>query len=318
MRIETGSSLQTFMTCPRLYKYKYIDRLSSPMYSSALAYGTFVHAFVERYNGDRPNEPGRAFERELKEYGEQNEQRIRIDFDQAEKVVNLWRTYWDGFTGSTMSTPALKFLETEQEWAFDIRPGHTKAGKRDGYVELLKYGKRALYELKTSGDTSRDAYKHKLSLDKQINANIMALLEEKKECEAVLYDIIWKPALRLKTGRKTMPDETQAELSERIIAEYETNPSEYFERLLVYRSKRDLEEYVLDTKAQFDTLDGVNERGLWYRNTGACEHFGKLCQFFSVCMDDNAEDREQFMPRAKKHPELSHNFQLKLTEEHHE
>ena len=81
MRIETGSSLQTFMTCPKLYKYKYIDKLSSPMYSSALAYGTFVHAFVERYNGDRPNEPGRAFERELKEYGEQNEQRIRLDFE---------------------------------------------------------------------------------------------------------------------------------------------------------------------------------------------------------------------------------------------
>src|SRR3989344_4799805 len=143
MRIETGSSLQTFMTCPKLYKYKYIDRLSSPMYSSALAYGTFVHAFVERYNGDRPNEPGRAFERELKEYGEQNEQRIRLDFGQAAKVVDLWRAYWDSLTESTIATPAIRFLETEKEWAFTLKDGSVKAGKRDGYVELLKYGKRA-------------------------------------------------------------------------------------------------------------------------------------------------------------------------------
>lgn len=301
------------MDCPRKYHYNYNQRLSSKMYLPPLGYGTFIHAFAERLHGGDPDAPDLALAHELKLYPN-DEARMRQDFALAKLVSDIWSDYWDKTQMETFSNKNLQFLEAEREWAMDIDYRQRQIGKRDGYVRLLNHGKNALYELKTSGDTSRETYKHRLSLDKQINANVLALVLEGKPCDAIVYDIIWKPALRLKTGRKTMPDETQEELNARILEAYASEPAEYFERLLVFRHRRDLDEYRIDAMAQFDTLASVSSRDVWYRNTGACENYGRLCQYFNHCMDSTKENEEQFRLRDRKHPEISKDFQLKQEE----
>lgn len=310
-RIETGSSLGTFRTCPKKYAFAYEERLESPYYNQNLGYGNFVHAYRSVFHAQSVSVD--AFTQAVQEGADlyawlvhkHADAKDQIDADNAlaKAIVGIWADYWN-LNPSQLGEEALEWRDVEWEWEFPVlsNPEYIHAGKSDGYVRHKEWDKFFLYELKTASDRGGDSYLHRLQLDHQINSNLIALDRAGKPFAGVLYDVIWKPALRRLTGRKTKPDETLEEFNQRIIDEVKANPSEYFTRVTVNRTAEHLRDYELELFDQFEASESHRRR---YRNPNACMNFNTLCQYFDVCMDPHAaEMRNVFNHRAKKHPEL--------------
>jgi hypothetical protein len=305
-RIESGSSLGVFRTCPKKYEFSYEQRLTPKRYSSPLGYGTFIHLHRARKHGqvEAERELVMTLEDLLRANPDQADQ-IQHDYLLAGEVIERWFNYWVG-ADSSLAEPELLHLEIEQEWEFPVDPigRYIHVGKRDGYVEHPGWGKRFLYELKTAAARGEDNYMHRLHLDHQINSNLLALHKEGKPAEGVIYDIIWKPQLR----RKTQPDETLEEFRDRILAEYDADPAGYFARLTVSRTPEQLIGYERELIEQYEVLAGLKVK---YRNGSACVNHNMVCPFFDLCMDPKATEEQLalFHKRDKKLPELSKEIQ---------
>lgn len=313
--VESGSSLGCFRTCPKKYQFSYRDRLSASKYSQSLGFGNFVHLHRAIYHGSKIGQRVRM-EEELTQFRDEMLRiyqdatgQIAADERLAASVVAEWVKYWEGVQ-SSLGESMLEWKDVEKEWAFLVGSNsmadYVHVGKRDGLVRHKDWDKTFLYELKTASDRGGESYRSRLQLDYQINSNLMALKKAEIPVAGVLYDIIWKPALRRKVDRKTAPDETEEEFSARILQEYRDNPSQYFERLTVSRTDAHLAEYEVELLHQFDAV--TSERT--YRNPNACMNYNQPCQFFDLCMDPAAqEQRSYFIQRNRKHPELSEEIQ---------
>lgn len=302
--IESGSSIQTFLTCQKLFDFKYNKLLEPRGYSSALGFGTFLHAEVERILGGRDMASVQEFERVLaaKEPGFHDQ--IRNDFDLATKVSPLWLDFWN--KSHIYNQGDLEWLLVEEEWGFPVGDD-IHVGKSDGVVRD-KNGAVFLYELKSASSRDREGYVHKLEIDRQVSSNILALKHRGVEVAGALYDIFWKPALIRKRDRKTMPDETLAEFSLRQLAAIQENPSDHFERQIIYRSDRMLKEHEKDLSLQFAAMRDAASRG-YARNTGACHNYNSLCPFFSACVEGREELQSLYSVKDRKLPELSKEIQ---------
>jgi hypothetical protein len=306
--MESGSSLGTFLDCPKKYEYSYIKLLSSKSYSRALGFGTLMHSFLEDFwnKSEFPTASGRELKRMLSEHMESDHTKIMADHALARDAAQSWIKMWSGdFTD--LHNEKLVPLSIEKEWSINAGDRHY-VGKSDGRMMHVGYGGNFLYEIKTSGSTNRDSYKHNLELNRQINGNLLAMIEEGIKPLGVIYDIIWKPALRLKK------EETEDQLMERIAEEYKNFPFKYFERIMVFRSGEDIDDFELDLSSQFRALRSSIDGTRFYRNTNSCEKYGKLCQYFNLCMEDKGKDTSEleeamFVKREKKLPEISMEFQ---------
>jgi hypothetical protein len=296
--------------CPKKYDFTYNQRLSTPSYSSNLWFGSFVHARRAIYHAEMISPEALAqAEKEFQEIVEVAQRDHREALDQIESdlllamsVTKLWYDYWSKPT-TLLGETHLQWLDVEAEWKFEVPFGDKKAihaGKRDGYVRHKKWGTNFLYELKTATDSNRDSYLYRLNLDHQISSNAIALKKAGLSCSGILYDIIWKPALRRKVDRKTMPDESLKEFRERLLEEYAENPEKYFARVTINRTEEQLNSWMADLSEQFRILDDTKQ---FYRNPGACTIFGG-CSFMGLCMADSNESYG-FIKRSRKHPELT-------------
>lgn len=298
--IESGSSLGVMMDCPRKYFYQYERMLEQPGYSAALTLGSFVHAAVEEFTGGRQDAMLATRGEYMKRIDEQYHQKIIDDMKLARGIADIWRARWE--KDHPFGNTKLEFLKSEMEWGINvISPGETNwvhVGKSDGVVRHKEYDKVFLYELKTAADRDRDTYVHRLEIDKQVSSNILALKGMGYDCAGVIYDVIWKPGLRLKK------EETQEELNARMLSAMGQDDN-YFERFIVYRNDRALDEHMHDLNGQFNHLDRLRSSGNFYRNSGACDKYGRLCPYISLCMEGHEELEQVFKRRDRKLPELS-------------
>lgn len=308
--VESGSSIAKFMECPRKYEYAYEKMLGSIHYRSALGYGSFVHAGVEALSGGRINAVALTMN-ELLDKHVANEARDEIGADMrlANRVVSLWSEFWESVE-HPFSNKELNWQHSEFEWKYELKDSEfVHVGKSDGVVLYKKYDKFFLYELKTAADRSRETYVHRLQVDKQISSNILALRAKGIYVEGVVYDIIWKPGLKRKTERKTLPDELVSEFHDRIFDTMKEEPANYFQREIVYRTNGDLAEYERDLRAQFEAIYIARKKNAFYRNSGACENFGSLCEFFSACIEGKKEMEQLLHRRDRRLPELTKDIQ---------
>lgn len=305
--IESNSSIGTFMTCPKLYQFKYIQLLRSLGYSSAMGIGTFLHAQVESYGGGSAEALIREIERMMKDSPDFVEA-ITEDARFAQDFFTLWRQRWDG--DHPFGNAKFEWVDSEAEWAFNVtEAGDKLAGKRDGLVRHKEWGSLFLYELKTATDRDRDGYIGRLEIDSQVSSNILALRKAGLDVQGVLYDVAWKPAIRLKTGRKTMPDETVREFHDRMIEAIKENPEEFFQRQIIYRNDNVLKFHEEDLVSQMATIKEAHARNHFHRNTKSCNDYGRLCQFFSVCIENKPELESLYARKTRKLPELSKEIQ---------
>lgn len=298
--IDSGSSISTYMDCPRKYFYAYERRLEPPGYSPALVRGSFTHAYVEEFTSGNVGAVMRTFNELSSRTDESNHPKVKADMRLANGFFDLWKARWA--SGHPFGNDKLEFKHSELEWQIKIDE-HTHVGKSDGVVLHKEYGKLFLYELKTATDRDRDSYIHRLEIDKQISSNLMALSDMGIECDGVIYDVIWKPGVRMKK------DETPDELDQRMLDVMAADPAEYFTRHLVYRSPKAITEHIQDLVGQFGHMALSKATGNYYRNTGACDNYGKLCPYFSICLEGHTELENVFRKRDRKLPELSKEVQ---------
>lgn len=307
--VESGSSIQAFLNCPKLYWFKYVKCLEGRAYSSPLGFGTFFHAEVERFAGGRIDGTEQEYARFLSTKLQEYRQQIDIDRRLAERYFELWKAVWA--SGHPFDNNQFEWLAAEREWVFSLGESDDGlAGKSDGLVRHKPTGAIFLYELKTATDRDREGYVHRLELDRQVSANLLALKAEGIDAQGVLYDVAWKPAIRRLTGRKTKPDETPEEFADRMIQTVAENPPEFFQRQMIYRSESVLSDYRADLGLQFEAIHRARQKG-FYRNTGSCNDFGRLCAFFGACVEGRSELLELYSVRDRKLPELSKETQCR-------
>lgn len=308
--IESGSSIARFMECPKKYQFAYEKMLEGHNYSTALGYGNFVHACIEVMSGKgRDDVLDRLLFEQIERYSDLRDQaQIRADYDMSKRVTRLWYEFWG--KEHPFGNTQLEWKKAELEWKYQLEgTSFFHVGKSDGVVLHKKYNRLFLYELKTAADRSRESYVHRLQVDKQISSNIIALRSMGIQVEGVIYDVIWKPQLKMLKDRKTKPDETVQEFQARTIIAMEDPANCSFERYVVYRTDQDLADYSIDLRQQFEAINRARGYNAWYRNSGACDNFGKLCPYFSVCVEGKAELEQLFHRRQHKLPELSKEVQ---------
>lgn len=297
-RKESCSSLRTWRDCRTKYFYRY-ERLiekkeTGP--SSSLLFGTFCHAMAEDLSGlakvDRLLEEKNKQLTKFPLYMEE----IEFQATLAKHVMTEWQYYWN--RAALQELGNLKILNSEGEWAFPLSAGFEHVGKRDQYVETTG-GKLALYELKTSA-VAGEGYKYRLWMDDQIMANTIALRHDGKRVDGVVYDIVHKHKLRLKKN------ELPTEFMDRIVEDYKTNAAEYFERFWVTEHMPHLGMYASQADQEIREMADAKPRT---KNFGACEKFGRMCEYFELCSEadeGNRESLEQFsyQKRENKFSEL--------------
>lgn len=297
--IESGSSIGTFQACPKKYDYKYNHLLETKGYKSSLGVGSMIHGIAEEHNGGNEN----AFLDAIRSTNVPDDaiDRFTADKEFASRVGRAWFDYWDSNT-SSLASRGLEFLGVEKEWRMEMGPNFL-VGKSDGRVKHLGLGKNFVYELKTAADRERDSYIKMLQINAQISNNVLAFINEGNECAGVIYDIIWKPALRKRVN------ETEAELSRRIATTIETNPENYFDRVLLYVDASRLKSNAMDTGVTLLAMQHIKQLNYYPRNTHNCKQFGSTCEFFDMCSTNSDDMKIMFKKREKRLPELSEEIQ---------
>lgn len=268
---ESGSSISTWLTCPKRYEYEYVKGYQQPQ-SDALSFGTEIHKYAEAAN------KGGLVLTDAKE----------------SKIVEKWHKYWSA-SSSIYKAQNLEFLDVESEWSMDLDE-YELVGKRDGYVKHSS-GKHFLYELKTAAFRDVDTYMRLLESNAQISNNMLALDREGKPVDGAIYDIIWKPAIRQKKH------ETNEEFEQRYVDEFD-NGDKYFARTVIFRKASHIVRHVSDLAQVLESMQHPA-----YRNTTSCMKYNKLCPFFDACVDDDDSKLEGFEKKDRKHVELSEAIQ---------
>lgn len=310
MLTETGSSLATFATCPRKYDYKYNKMLEPKGYPSAMVVGSIVHAIAEDNHNGKGQESPNAYDQTIsdmrKRYpSDELAPRLKADIKYATRVGHAWASYWNK-VGGELGNANLDWIQVEREWGFQVNANRI-VGKSDGYLKHKSLGKSFLYELKTAADRDRESYLTMLQANAQINNNAISLIEEGKPCDGIIYDIIWKPALRQKVA------ETEDQFHDRVISTIEAEPGEYFSRIMIYRSGKALQDHAVDLLAQLDSIKLASESRYFYRNTGSCRQYFSTCPYFEMCVDNNGEMESFYEKRPRRHSELSEELQKEST-----
>lgn len=304
--VDSCSSIGTFQDCNRKYLYSYERLLESRGYTSALGTGSFVHAFIESFSGKgRLDAPEQELSAQKQRTSEEFHAQVDADFILAKQMAALWRINWEDSV-HPFANSAFQWIDAEAEWRFMV--GNVEhVGKRDGLLLHKAWNKTFLYELKTATATGEGTYFNRLEMDRQISSNILALRANGVSVDGVVYDVIFKPAIRMLKDRKTKPDETPAEFNARMIETMANDRPKHFQRQIIYRSELQLENHLADLKHTLTQMEVARAGNAWPRNTNACDNFGKLCPYFAACLGGSSEaDLElTFRKRDRKLGELT-------------
>ena len=192
--------------------------------------------------------------------------------------------------------PEFKFLlmnpsTSGQSKSFDV------AGKIDAIIR--EGGQVKVVEHKTSGESIEPdaSYWDCLAMDTQISAYFLGASSLGHEPEAVVYDVIRKPAIRVKK------DESIEQFGDRLAADVIDRPEFYYATRETARLDSDILEYMEDVWAQSQQILYFCNRKIWPRNPSACTTFG-ICEYFPLCTRCAEVDGVRFAIRADRHAEL--------------
>jgi hypothetical protein len=114
-----------------------------------------------------------------------------------------------------------------------------------------------------------------------------------------------KPQMPRLHAKQRESDETEEEYAERIADEIGEDPDRFYRRGIVVRLEDQLpimRQNLLDTIKVGELCAVV---GLAPQNPDACNTFGSMCSYFSICSGAASVDDEIRFPRGDAHPELA-------------
>lgn len=160
--------------------------------------------------------------------------------------------------------PKFKVRSTE-EWHQARIGKHALVGRVDGIAE-----DGLLVEHKTTSQEITEEYEYDLQWDEQILA-YMYLTGSR----SVYYTVIRKPTIRQKKN------ETDEEFYNRMVEWYDEDTDKKIRLLKISRTDEEIQQFA----ESFKMICGEMERGVIYRNPSYCNHWGRKCEYASICLN---------------------------------
>ena len=314
--LVTASSVNAYTTCPRKFKYSYIDERVSAAPQAPLIVGTAVHLGLEAFWNNKPLSAALS---DVEKF------MLDDDFSHTEAGrLELIKTnaYVTGYYKHREFTRAMhEVVAVEHEWTKTI-DGIEFAGKID-LILRTKRGQLILVDHKTSGSTDvekpHSSFWASLCYDTQMILYREALSEiaESKGPPSLIYDVVRKtkskPSQKKKIAkrkvetaleygiRKEQNQETLAEYKARISREYITNSERYIWREIP----------ITEDEATNKTMEIVQiakaltaEHVVYPRFQNSCVARYGTCSYFSVCCGTESLDGIGFKDKPA-HSELT-------------
>jgi len=292
----TQGLLADWMSCRALAAHRCAG-IERPIRTEALDYGTMVHELLAELHGgimsgkfktadDFSDQVPRMLQTIEDGWNTENQfapadklQQLEMALLMAEGVLRQYARYWE-----RQDFGSYQWQNLEQ--IFDILAGGTRRrGKFDGIYRSEKVGNLWLFETKTKGRWDDDNLSKMLKVKIQNKFYITALYMMTGEIPAgIMYDVVRRPQIRRKTGRKTMPDETIREFAERCIADVEKRPDWYFTRFELKISEARVKIWTGEVEMMLAAFRQWWEDGMQpMQNDKFCEHWGRPCRYLDLC-----------------------------------
>lgn len=209
-----------------------------------------------------------------------------------EKIEAIYRNgYCDVLDDKMESAMALAYekyiyphfdVKSVEDWfRVPLNSDDTLVGRTDGITE-----DGCLVEHKTcAGNTNLDEYEYNLQWDEQILAYMFAT-----DTRKMYYTLIKKPTIR---QRKNESDE---DFFNRMCQWYDEDADSKIRVIEITRTDEEIQEFadaLMDMCAELRTSN-------YYRNPSYCNHWGRMCEYASVCLHyDPNEEYVEFERRGQ-------------------
>lgn len=306
LKVIRSTSARCFRSCPRLYRYQFVDGYRPAQTPDALSFGLFWHELLEQYRSVavvKPDSP-----------------RPPADEHMVAKAMAMFAGYkvrWE--------RDSLTILATEVPYTVPlVNPAtgrQSQIWQHQGRIDAIARdcdGKLCVVEYKTtSEDIGAGApYWAKLRLDQQVSNYFNGARALGYEVERCLYDVARKPAIRpyvatpedkrkyTKDGKLYAAqheyDESPDAFFDRCVVEIADNPDRYYARAEVVRLEGESEEAAFDLWQTAKMIRESERAGRWPRNPEACNHWGRECSFFGVCTGEASLEDSMMFTKEKE------------------
>lgn len=278
MEILTFSAGSLYLTCPRRYQLRHLDQLVPAEWDqTALRVGTNWHQILELFYGGKS--PAEVEQGLATLYPEPTEEWA--------KLSAMFAAYSSRFP---LAGDDFKIAHVEKKLSGEIENpdstgksrSFTFAGKCD-LIVAIPDGALAIVEHKTTSRLDRAYMDRVIAFDLQtaLYAYYAGLELQGRPIENVIYNAASKTSIRLKKG------ETIEEYRARCITWYAEAELPFWRQSLTlttedFRQAKEtlwqISKKILDDKA----------RGFFIQNSGACEKWGRFCEYYPLCASKNS------------------------------
>jgi len=284
------SSVQDFITCPRLYYYKRIKKYNRILYNLPFIVGRVVHEGLAAVLAKKPN----AIELMTAVYRKERKEAIQaftLSPEQLEELdmqefttKGMLLAYQNKYSVMIKDTQLLK---SELEGAVDLGNDVTFVIKLDNVMLIRK--KKILHELKTTKQITPD-YVRRIKTNLQIGVYFYFhnIIWPDNKIEEILYDIIRKPGIRRKKGSKNIAPETKLQFLERLQQWYKkpggTDSVFHIER---FKTPGISEEDIINTiiKVSENMLRSKVKEDYWQDYENCRSYYGDECPYIPLCFE---------------------------------
>lgn len=232
----------------------------------------------------------------------------------------------------------ISLIELEQTYLAPLTNIETKKDSRTWRIggkidKLCNDNGVVLYDHKTTSSDIADPsapYWRQLVIEGQASHYELLLLMNGIRLDRVVWDVVRKPGIKPKKlakadqravaslgdycGFKVSPetmlnsatDEREnAELYMlRVARECLEDPTRYFARRSVPRTRDELHEYAVELWEIGQEMLGTRNSGRHFRNSGACMLYGSPCEYLGICSGHDTVDSDKWTRKVQVHNEL--------------
>lgn len=287
-RRYSHTQLSVYHECRHKYRAMYLQKWTPRKRPGYFILGEAVHKYIEMYYGTKDKNLAKKQVENV--YGGVDTSLLSPDeihnlevdksiaFGITDAYPEFYKQDFDEFN---------TFL-TEQEFTIPLATGYndTYYGKVDVLVKDAA-GDWWILETKTAAANSiNESYLDRVKIDSQVSGYMhgaKAILGSFPR--GVIYNIIKKPAIRLKKG------ESSKAFAKRIYLEYAkmAEVKHYFTREQVIVGDKQLDRWLKNTTWTAGEITAALhlKRKVWPQNTGACTTKYGACQYMRACVDQN-------------------------------
>jgi len=325
--MHSNSSLETFRRCATEYFFRYILLRKGRGKAAALRFGSLFHLALNawwRCNGD-------AFARLDAAFDAINAAAFADEFDEFDLVKA--RCLIAGYT-ARWGAEEYESIGVELEFRLPIDDPEARESEIDpcdlgGSIDVVARHRRErvrnVEHKTTSSDISigSNYWRHVVALDPQVSTYMNAARALGFDPVDTLYDVIRKPSIlpllatpeeskKYTKPTKSDPtprlyanqrehDETPEEYGERLTEDIAKNPSRYFARMPIVRLPEDDAAHARDVVGTVRLIQFAKREDVYPRSPGACERYGRLCEYHDVCSGiTTIDDDSRFETNERK------------------